>query len=396
MNILFINNIPFNPRYGGIERVTDILTKGLLALNKGYQIYYLTFKIENKEMLDYDFPVPLYELPCDGWLENDNNLAYYCRIINENQIDIIVNQRGTYLIIDNRNVNVDKHPKIISVIHSVVDGRRRESYFSYKKTLIGRSKYIIKKFFPFILDIYLQIKVDPQIKCHYHALAESSNAIILLSSRYIEDIRAYIDKSFENTLVTSIPNPNTFTLADVHYERKKKQLLYVGRLEYLQKAPLRLLQIWRKIYMTHQDWELVIVGDGDEKEPMERYVRRHRLLRVNFVGNKRNVIDYYRTASILCMTSNYEGWPMVISEGMVNGCVPICFNSFGAASDLIDDGLNGLLITPFNIDDYAKRLSDLMSDEKAILNMSNHAQEKVKQFVASNIIPQWDELFRAI
>jgi glycosyltransferase involved in cell wall biosynthesis len=396
MNILFINNIPFNPRYGGIERVTDILTKGLLALNNDYHIFYLTFKIENREMLKYDFPAPLYELPCDGWLENEKNLDCYCRIINENKIDVIVNQRGTYLIIDSGTVSLKKHPKIISVIHSVVDGRRRESYFSCKKTFLGRCKYIIKKFFPFILEIYLQRKIVPQIKNYYCSLAESSDAIILLSSQYVEDIKAYIGDGFKETLITSIPNPNTFPLSVVHYENKKKQLLYVGRLESRQKAPLRLLKIWEKIYKKHQDWELVMVGDGDAKEPMERYVKRHRLVRVNFVGNKQNVIDYYRKASILCMTSNYEGWPMVLPEGMVNGCVPICFNSFGAATDLIDDGINGFLIPPFNLDDYARKLSELMADKNKIIVMGKKSQEKVKSYTVNNIIPQWDELFQRV
>lgn len=60
MRILFVNNIPFNPIYGGIERVTDILAKALKE--HGHEVFYLCFYLgeQQREMLEYDFPAMLY------------------------------------------------------------------------------------------------------------------------------------------------------------------------------------------------------------------------------------------------------------------------------------------------------------------------------------------------
>ena len=93
IKILFVNERPFNPIVGGIERVTDVLTKSLLS--KGYTIYYLCGKVEEqKDVLNYDFPVPLYQLPEYGLFDSVINLQFYEELLNQLEIDIVINQRG--------------------------------------------------------------------------------------------------------------------------------------------------------------------------------------------------------------------------------------------------------------------------------------------------------------
>lgn len=48
--------------------------------------------------------------------------------------------------------------------------------------------------------------------------------------------------------------------------------------------------------------------------------------------------SFYRDASILCLTSDFEGWGMVLTEAMTFGAVPVAFNSYAAITDIIDDG----------------------------------------------------------
>lgn len=75
MNILFCNDIPFNPRYGGIERVTDLIVRELLKY--GYNIYYLSGKVSKTEILNYSYPVKLYQLPENGFFAAKKNKEYY-------------------------------------------------------------------------------------------------------------------------------------------------------------------------------------------------------------------------------------------------------------------------------------------------------------------------------
>ena len=59
MKLLFVNNIPFNPIAGGIERVTDVLAKELIK--RGHRVYYLCAKIDasGQCLLNYDYPAKI-------------------------------------------------------------------------------------------------------------------------------------------------------------------------------------------------------------------------------------------------------------------------------------------------------------------------------------------------
>ena len=399
MNILFLNNIPLNPCYGGIERVTDIIVKSLLIFNKQYNIFYLISKVsaDDISLLNYDFPAKIFELPFEGGFENQENIDYYFNFLKENNIDIIINQKGTIPMM-NKILECTKNVKKISVVHSVVDYEIDTSLYRhlhwYSKTLYGYCMHIIKNMFPRLLKIYLDNRIKPQIKSHYSSLMRASDVIVVLSAKYISKMQQYIEA--EKVKITAINNPNTFACSDVDFSIKKKKLLYVGRLHMPEKNPMRLLQIWRKIYSIHKDWELVIVGDGVAKEDMLAYVEKHKLPRVYFEGNRHNVVDYYKEASIICLTSNFEGWGMALTEGMTFGCVPFTFGNSGAAYDIIDDGENGCIIPAFNLKQYARSLSEVMSDDKKRFALGKAAQEKVKQFSAENIVKQWDELFHKL
>ena len=98
------------------------------------------------------------------------------------------------------------------------------------------------------------------------------------------------------------------------------------------------------------------------------------LKKVHFYGNK-NPIEYYKRAKILCMTSAYEGFPLVLAEAQTFGTIPIAFNSFASITDIIKDGDNGLLIEPFNISKYASILSELMENEEKIYSISRECQK---------------------
>ena len=150
------------------------------------------------------------------------------------------------------------------------------------------------------------------------------------------------------------------------------------------------------MHKKHKDWCLKIVGDGPEATNMQEYVKTHRLTNVFFEGKQSDVAAYYREASFVCLTSNFEGWGMALTEGMQYGCIPFTFNNYSAAFDIIDDSVNGCLIPAFNLKQYARRLSEVMSDDKKRLALGLAAQDKVKQFSAENIVKQWDELFHKL
>lgn len=398
MNILFVNDIPFNPIGGGIERVTDVLAKELLR--RGYTVSYLCGKLSSSQfyLLDYDFPAQLYQLPCQGLFHNNENIAYYKRLQSELKIDIVINQRG--LVGCFNSLLPITHVKLVSVLHSTPESYVRAS--ASIDNLIRATvppfmllKKIVKKtFFP-IVSCYWKKKALDEHKILYNELAQGSDAIVTLSKNDIELLNDFIATPHK-CKITSISNPNTFSVINMFSQSKERTILYVGRLTKVQKEPLRMLMIWKYLHEKHPDWCLKIVGDGDEKNKMMDYVEAQHLHHVFFEGRQSDVASYYKKASFVCLTSDFEGWGMVLTEGMQYGCIPFTFNNYGAAYDIIDDGVNGCLIPAFDLKKYATRLSKLMSDEDKRVEMSKAAIEKVKKFSVENVGDKWEELFRSL
>lgn len=211
----------------------------------------------------------------------------------------------------------------------------------------------------------------------------------LLSESHIEDFEKYYQK-YDGSKIVSISNPNSFVPQKCH---KKKQLLYVGRLDGGQKRPDRLIKIWQRLYKKFPDWEMIIVGDGKERKRLEESAKK--LERISFVGFQ-SPEQYYRDASILCLTSNFEGFGMVLTEAMAFGTVPFAFDSYSAVHDIIEDGRTGVLVTPFSIKEYADKLTLLMQDEEERDRMSENCIKDVTRFSLDNIVNKWESLFNSL
>lgn len=397
MNILFVNDSPFNPIVGGLERVTDVLTKELQK--RGHSVFYLCAKIHpsKSDLLAYEYPAPLYQLPEYGLFDNEKNGAYYKSLQQALNIDIVVNQRGLGGWFNNLLSLTEA--KLVSVIHSIPDA----TIFLFLNQLIANTappfqkiKHIIKRLLSPFFQLYWKRKIIAEHKIRYQQLAHYSDAIVTLSHKDAELLNRMIEEPFKAQIV-SIPNPNSFSaIGDISPRMKKREVLYVGRLTKGEKEPLRLLKIWTYLHQTHPDWQLKIIGGGSEKSEMERYAEIKLLRNVSFEGQQSNVAQYYKDAAFICLTSNFEGWGMALTEGMQYGCIPFTFSNYGAAFEIIDDGVNGCLIPAFDIKKYANRLSELILDHSKRIQMSAAAMEKVQKFSVKNVANRWEELFQQL
>lgn len=94
------------------------------------------------------------------------------------------------------------------------------------------------------------------------------------------------------------------------------------------------------------DWKLIIVGDGVEKRNLVEKVIQLKLNNVVFEGFQ-NPSLYYKRASILMLTSEYEGFGLVVVEAMSFGVIPVVYGSYSAVYDIISDGVDGVIL-PYN------------------------------------------------
>ena len=77
-----------------------------------------------------------------------------------------------------------------------------------------------------------------------------------------------------------------------------------------------LLKAWQKVE-EKSDWELILLGDGDEKESLINLANKLKLKNVKFLGVKKDVPEYYKKSSIYVSSSRFEGLPMCMIEAKV-------------------------------------------------------------------------------
>jgi glycosyltransferase involved in cell wall biosynthesis len=92
--------------------------------------------------------------------------------------------------------------------------------------------------------------------------------------------------------------------------------------------------------------KLKIVGQGELRESLARTLRTVSE-RVEFVGFKdwEDLPAAYASADVLCVPSRYDGWGLVMPEGLASGLPVIATNRMGAALEFVESGRNGWLIS---------------------------------------------------
>ena len=94
----------------------------------------------------------------------------------------------------------------------------------------------------------------------------------------------------------------------------------------------------------------------------------------------------------MCITSVHESFSLVATEAHSYGLPVIAFNSFTAASVVIEDGKDGILVAPFNIINFAEKLGVLMDDNNLRSHMSKEAVKSIVKFSPEAIFPKWETI----
>lgn len=175
---------------------------------------------------------------------------------------------------------------------------------------------------------------------------------------------------------------------------KDKEIIFVGRLDNTHKRPHRVIETWKFIEKKYPDWRLTFVGDGPERERLEEHVNELGLKRASFEGFQ-NPIKYYQRASILILTSDIEGFGLVLVEGMSFGVIPVAYASYTAVYDIISDNKNGVII-PYHEEGYpaeyaAQKISELIDNKEKRAKMAYSAIKESHQYSLTAISNEWEK-----
>lgn len=382
MNILFYFISQINPRCGGTERATDNVAHGLR--NRGHNIYYMS-----RTKVDGEYDVPCFFLPDINGITRQN-IDYINHFCKDYGIDTIINEAGNT---DDVKLFSKEHINGVRIITELHFSPYQNFKYYYRGTHLPLSiknpKEIIVNLLKWIKAPYNKWMNWKRMIERYRYMYHHSDRVVVLSPAYIREF-AEIANLPDTTKLMAIYNPNSF-ITSAEPQTKDKIVLSIGRLDFAPKKVEYLIRIWKSIQPKHEEWKLLICGDGPARHYLENIVKKECVKGVSFEGNV-SPKRVYEQASIMCMTSIYEGTPMVVIEAMQCRCIPMVYDTFAAAHDMIQDGEDGYVIPPFDEEMYAQKLSYLMENEDLRAKMGANAINSSKRFDLNAIICKWEEL----
>lgn len=349
--ITFLTTATFN-QMGGIQRFNMRVIDCLEALDRSYQI--ATFN---------DSPKYLTE-----------TLSSRVQFISKkNPIDLIKlvfsSKKSKNILIG--HINILPLFFIIKLINTKVRG----ILFVHGIDVWNDSKYRKKKFY----DSFILRYVD----------------IVASVSRYTADIMIK-EYNINNKKVKIFPNVTDKPVLKRNIKREPKNILCVSRMgkyDYSKNIHL-VIKSFENILDKHTELRLQIVGDGPLKEQLESTVSYKNTDRIEFLGrvSDEKLQQLYSEAYLFVLPSDKEGFGIVYLEAW-RFSLPVICSKYGASSEVIDDGINGIVCDTKDTIDIQNALIKLVSDESLATKMGVEGNKKlVSKYLPDNMVDNLREI----
>lgn len=364
MNIAFFNWFAVDSLVSGIETVSKRIASALEE--RGHHICFACMEEWEARPAERDTIV----LPHPSDIPSEANHIALRNFLQEHQVSVVVSHSAysRRLATMLREVTTEVGAKLVQVLHTTPDSYH---YRYWHCPLINRT---------------VRAVMNRKWGNSWRQIYQQSDAFVVLCQESAAFI-AQIAKIQDPSKFVAIHNANSYLPSELAPSYDKEQVvLYVGRLV-KGKGIERIPDIWRQVSAAHPDWRLIVLGDGPYKATLEAA----QLDRCTLMGTQ-DPKPYYERAAISILTSDAEGWSMVLTEAMQHGVVPVAFDSFLATNVVLDEGRAGVLIPPFDIDRFASAVSSLITDVERRKAMAAHAREHVQSFDIERIITQWESL----
>ena len=377
---------------GGAERITMDIAKYITQ--RYYKVFVLTNKLNDDFMTEeISSIVEIVVLPPFGAKTSEALNKSLKECFEKYHFDIFVEVGG---ILPTLRPIADKHNCKLVFAHHSEPLWEENFYIEQKKKKARKSIWeaicwnTFRKFQYNTLG-YARKKAIRKNICEY----EVYDVFTVLCNEYKSIFEKALNLPEENKII--VMNNPEYEVKDICYD-KQKIVLFVGRLTHFDKRPDLLLKIWQKVQGQLPEWQLKIVGEGPERKTLQNTAYKLGLERYSFEGFQKEMAPYYRSASILCNTSQSEGWGLCLTEAQANAVIPIAFACSGGVKEIISpSGTNGFLVTPGNIDEYADtlvRVATLNPEKQQAIR--HNIVEKSKKYAVPVIAQKWLDLFESL
>jgi len=265
--------------------------------------------------------------------------------------------------------------------------------FTFPFFLLPKKKlhYIVWEHFNYRVDLGLK-----QRTFFRKLAAKNADAIITLTQK---DRSMWMDNLKPKAQVVTIYNPSPFPLSDSPYQSHSKSILAVGRYTY-QKGYDLLIESWKILQEMGNEqvsgWHLSIIGNGEDKPAIENLIDQLAVAdSVSLIPNTNSISTYYQNASFLCMSSRFEGLPMVLIEAQSHGLPIVAFDCLTGPADIIIEG-SGYLCQALDTDCLANKMLKMITNVEDRKNMSDQAKLASNRFAPEEIVKTWDSFLQSL
>lgn len=392
MNLIYVTDNYVNPLSGGIARITYVMADALSRMfgHVCYSVYATPTQASTSSSVFVDNYLWQGKEDFCSWIERIGK----CVVIVQSPCVLAQD------IFD--SVSLLPEIKVINVFHGIPGFeivplkwdiiRYRlihgiEFRWTLKQALLQLSMKVIPK-------TYFFNKLQPKYARPYG----NAHKIVVLSKDAINIYQSIARGRLSDFI--AIPNACSFDEDEVVIPKNKflnKEVLVVSRLDDWHKRISEILRIWEIIQKDNRfsDWILRIVGDGIDASFYKNYANRKQLKNIIFEGQQKP-LSYYLNASIFLVTSACEGFSMTTLEAQQCGCIPIIYDSFPTAHELVIDKRNGILVENNNRDMFVEELQHLMLNENIRKDMSVQCVELSSRFSVVNVANLWNKLLYSL
>lgn len=347
-------------RSGGTERVASRVANGLVK-EAAYEICFLSLVEQNQEVFYHlDASIPRYRLgdhwihPGPGYLPLIGKLR---KFLKEEKIDIIID---IDIVLDALSIPATKGlgTKVVSWEHFNAE---------------------------FELSVFYR-------KCILRYSIQRSDYVVVLTK---SDLEIYRQRLGRKDRICQIYNPVEKPMRKENRTRKH-QILTIGRLV-PEKGMDKLMRVAAAVLTAHPDWQWLLLGEGAERTKLEQFVAENNLQdRLILLGNVTDVDSYLEQASILVCTSVFEGLGMSILEARSIGVPCVSFAVKTGPLEIIQDGVDGFLVPPFDCEDMIAKINLLIQNPSLREQFAQQALISVSEFETEKIIKQWKNILELL
>lgn len=306
-----------------------------------------------------------------------------------------------------------------SIFHTALYARKVRGATHYPAIVSRLTQYVVRKKVDILvdvdglLDLYsLPVKALTGVKVvsweHFNFAQNFGTPLRKISKRLsakfsdgIITLTQTDNDMYRNNLkihcpIITIHNPMPSIVESLAYQSQSKIILSAGRLTY-QKGFDTIPEIAREVFTRHPDWTWHILGEGEDRELLQKRIDNENLSKnIILEGKVTDVDTWYKRSGFYVMTSRFEGLPMVLLEAKAHHLPIISFACLTGPSDIIRDKVNGYLLQPNDISGMAAAINSLIEHENKRIEMSNNSQLDSELFSKKYILDQWLTFLKAL